>query len=158
MTQLSLFGDLQPEQLDIVKSYFETCHFPKDHLIFGQGEEARHLYVVVQGEVVVVYKPYDAPAITVARLRPGGVFGWSAALGRLRYTSGAVCASDSTVFRISSKDLHRLCDHHPTTGKILLDHLAKAIAERVGSSHDQVLAILTQGVDGDKLPKGENTR
>lgn len=145
---LSLFQDLTPSQVAQLQPLMEVCDYSKDAIVFEQGDPAQYLYIVYRGEILVRYKAYDGPIITVARVCPGGVFGWSAALGRPAYTSGAICVQDSQVFRISGKALQRLCDQSPETGGKVLDRLAAAIAERLDSTHNQILGILTQGIDG----------
>ena len=150
LAQLTLFHDLSTEQLDLIQSFMEICKFPKDQIIFEQGEQANHLYIVINGEVVVRYKPYDGPDIIVAHITQGGVFGWSAALGRSAYTSAAITTMPSEFFRFRAKDLHILCETNPETGKIVLDRLAAVIAERLRSTHKQVLAILTQAIQFDQ--------
>lgn len=149
LAQLTLFHDFSPEQLEQIQSFVEICRYSKDQVIFEQGEQAQHLYIIISGEVVVRFKPYDGPDITVSHITPGGVFGWSAALGRSAYTSGAITTAETEIFRFRAKDLHKLCENNPETGRIILDRLAAVIAERLRSTHNQILAMLTQAVNSD---------
>lgn len=148
-TQLSIFSGLDGDQISQLSPYMVECKFQKDDVIFQQGKPADHIYILISGEVVINYKPYDGPPLTVARIEPGGVFGWSSALGRDIYTSGAVAAQDCTACRIRGNNLQVLCEQHPDTGMILLDRLASVIAERLHNTHTQVLGILSQGIDVD---------
>ncbi len=120
---------------------------PNGAVIFEQGDLADCLYILLEGEVEVRYKPYDGPPLSVAHIIPGGVFGWSAALGRREYTSGAQAESECQVVRVRSASLHRLCECYPETGGVLLDRLAGVIAERLRNTHASILAMLSQGVD-----------
>jgi CRP/FNR family cyclic AMP-dependent transcriptional regulator len=145
--QLSLFEGLDQDQIELLSPYFEDMWFSAGTVIFEQGELANCLYILLEGEVEVRYKPYDGPPLSVARITPGGVFGWSAALGRNEYTSGAQAGRDSQVVRVRNENLHKLCDTHPETGGVLLDHLAGVIAERLRNTHTSILAMLNQGLD-----------
>ncbi len=147
--QLSIFAGLNGDQIVQLLPYMVECHFSKDEVIFEQGQPADHLYILFSGEVVIQYKPYDGPPLTVARIETGGVFGWSAALGRDEYTSGAMAVEDSVAYRIRGENLQVLCEKYPETGMILLDRLAGVIAERLQNTHTQVLGILSQGMDMD---------
>lgn len=149
LAQIAIFENLSREQLILLQPYIDTCSFPKDQVIFEQGDPAHFLYIVLKGEVLVRYKAYDGPVIPVARVGPGGVFGWSAALGRPTYTSGAACSADTDTLRFTGKALHHLCDEHPDTGIVVLERLAGVIADRLSSTHAQILSILTRGVEGD---------
>jgi CRP/FNR family transcriptional regulator, cyclic AMP receptor protein len=146
---LSIFSGLNDEQISQLSPYMVECHFQQDQMIFEQGQRADHLYILLSGEVIVTYKPYDGPPLTVARIEPGGVFGWSAALGRDIYTSGAVAVQEGLAYRIRGDNLPVLCEEHHETGMILLDRLAGVIAERLRGTHTQVLGILSQGIDVD---------
>ena len=145
--QISIFADLDGNQISQLSPFMIECQFAKDTVIFEQGQPADHLYVLLSGEVRIHYKPYDGPVLTVARIEPGGVFGWSAALGRDIYTSEAVAMQDSVAYRVRSANLQVICTDYPETGKILLDRLASGIAERLQGTHNQILGILSERMD-----------
>lgn len=147
LATLSLFQGLTPQQLQLLEGLLEYCNFTSGQVIFQQGQQAERLFILLAGQVEVQYKPYDGDSLTVAVIEPGGVFGWSAALGRHSYTSAAIAITASDACTIRGSQLHHLCDQHPETGAVLLDRLAGVIAERLRNTHEQVLAILSQGVD-----------
>ena len=142
---LPVFHGFTSEQLDELSAVMQVCEFAGKRVVFEQGQAAEHLYILVSGEVHIQYKPYDGPPLLVARIMPGGVFGWSAALGRRVYTSGATVIEPSTALRMSSYQLSHLCECSPQTGIEFLERLAGLISERLRSSHTQIMDILTQG-------------
>ncbi len=123
-----LFQGLDEEELDLLSGYFQQEHYATGDGIFAQGDRAKNLYVVLSGVVEIRYKPYDGEVLTVAVVREGGVFGWSAALGRREYTSCAVCTESCHVLSIEGSLLRKLCEEHPKTGVIILERLAEVIA------------------------------
>jgi CRP-like cAMP-binding protein len=147
LSQFPLFQDLDAEVLRLVDRLVTPCEFQGGQVIFAQGSQANFLYIVVQSEVVVRFKPYDGPEMTVARLALGDVFGWSAALGRKSYTSSAISLTDSCAYRISGSELHRVCQQHPTSGNVIMERLAGVIAERIRRGHTGICTILTQARD-----------
>jgi CRP/FNR family cyclic AMP-dependent transcriptional regulator len=153
--RLPIFQGMTAAQHNLLRPLFIPCDFYDQMVIFEQGETSEFLYVVVDGEVVVSFKPDDGPAIIVARILPGGVVGWSAALGSRSYTSAAYCVGYTQLLRIRGVELRKLCDQYPDTGVILLDRLAAVIAERLTNTHDQVLALLELGLrSGVNSPRG----
>jgi len=144
---LNLFHDLTADQLRILDSLFLHCRFPSGTTIFDQGQPATNLYILVEGEVVISFKPYDGPPLTVARIQSGGVFGWSAALGRSVYTSSALAFSECGMLCIPGAALHAFCERYPDTGALLLERLAGVIAARLNNTHTEILSILTRGMD-----------
>jgi CRP-like cAMP-binding protein len=144
--QVQIFHDLTAPQRARLASVFTLCEYQAGQTIFEQDERARNLYLVIQGEVEVVFKPDDGPEMMVARIKPQGVVGWSAAIGSPCYTSAVRCSIDSSLLRVDRHDLRILCDMDPGLGRILLERLAIIIAERLRNTHAQVLALLEQGM------------
>jgi CRP/FNR family transcriptional regulator, cyclic AMP receptor protein len=149
LAQLSIFQGLNGEQLKLMDSLLDLRAYSRDQVIFEQGQVADHLYILLTGEVVVRYKPYDGPPLTVAHITSGGVFGWSAAMMREIYTSAAICVTDCEVYRLSGQQLRSLCECNPDAGAIVLERLAGVITERLTDTHNQILSILSQGMDLD---------
>ncbi|NJD59804.1 MAG: hypothetical protein C3F13_06365 [Anaerolineales bacterium] len=153
-TSLFLFRDLSQEHLQLLLPLFMAYEFTGDTILFEQGDPAENLFAVVSGEVLVKFKPDDGPIIEVARVQPGSIVGWSAALGSRRYTSTGVCTTSTQLLRVRGDDLRRLCVQHPETGAIFLDRLSTVIAERLHSTHDLVLSLLQLGLQATPEPSG----
>jgi CRP-like cAMP-binding protein len=147
---LSFFHGFTPEQIAEIYPILDSIPYDKNAVIFQQGQCADYLFILEKGEVVIQYKPYDGPPLVVAHIQSGGVFGWSAALGRDAYTSGALAISESRAIRIRKETLQQFCAQHQETGKILLERLASVIAERLKNTHVEVLNILTNSMDNNK--------
>jgi CRP-like cAMP-binding protein len=155
MEELAFFEGLSTAEIRLLMPYFNSQFHPASTIIFEQGDIAEFLYLVVKGEVLIRYKPDDGPMMTVTRVQSGGVFGWSAALGNVAYTSGALCIVDCEVLQVRGKDLRAICDEHPGIGKVILDRLANVISERWQSRRAQVTSILARGVRQQvSSPKG----
>lgn len=141
-----LLEGLSQAQRALLEPLFIPCEFAAETTLFEQGDPAENIFAVISGEVMVIYKPDDGPAITVAHVQPGSVVGWSAAIGSRHYTSGAVCTTFTQLLRVRGDDLRKLCSHHPETGGVILDRLATVIAERLHSTHDLVMSLLRLGM------------
>jgi CRP-like cAMP-binding protein len=146
LSRVNLFRGLDPHRRDLVTRLGTRQAFEAGDVVFSQGQPATHLYLLLRGQVMIRFKPDDGDPITVTVLEAGGVFGWSAALGRGRYTSGAICQEQSEALVISGAALRRLCEVDPETGVLILERLAEVIAERLQATHAQVLALLHQGM------------
>jgi CRP/FNR family cyclic AMP-dependent transcriptional regulator len=144
--QLPVFKGLTSVQREQLRPLFVPCDCYSGTRLFEQGDPAEYLFLVVGGEVVIRYKPDDGPEITVSRVRPGGIVGWSAALGSRVYTSGAECTTYTQMLRVSGEDLRELCRVYPDTGVLILERLATVIAERLRNTHEHVIDLLKQGL------------
>ena len=144
--QIPLFQDLSDDQRELLRPLILPVDCYSGTVLFEQGDPAEYLYLVVVGEVAIYYKPEDGPEILVARVRPGGIVGWSAALGSRSYTSGAICEEYTQMVRLRGEDLRNLCSQCPETGILILERLATVIAERLRNTHEYVMALLLQGL------------
>ena len=150
LEKVNLFKDLDVEHLKLISTKFQRETFPSDTIIFGQGDPADSLYVLLSGNISIRFKPDDGEIINVSDIQDGDVFGWSAALGREVYTSCAITTSASDLVCIKGKDLRELCSSQPEIGVIILERLAGVIAERLKNTHAQVVELLWQGVNSDE--------
>ncbi len=121
--------------------------FQEGEILFEQGDPANTVFVVLEGQIDILYKPYDGPQLIVAHIQPDGVLGWSAALGHPYYTSSAICKSDGIALEINGNRMRCLCLQHPDTGVILLERLAEVIAERLRTTQEQVVRILSSEME-----------
>lgn len=157
LTALPLFEGLAEKDLQLFGDLLESQHARRGSVIFEQGERAKKLYILVSGGVEVRFKPEDGEILTVATLERGGVFGWSAALGRSKFTSCAVCVQDSRLLSIEGDQLRSLCESHPETGVVILERLAGVIAERLRNTHQYVVEMLQQGMRVGLADQGQTT-
>lgn len=147
LSGISLFEGLSPRQIEVLRPLFDDYSCPPDTVIFRQGDRADFLYLITEGHAQIQYKPYDGPPISLARLKPGDAFGWSAMVGNPVYSSGILSSSALKAIRIRGVDLARLCREHPTTGTVILNRLARGVSGRWKDARVQVQAILKDGLD-----------
>jgi CRP-like cAMP-binding protein len=145
-THLAFFSGLNTADIQLLVPFFAPQTWVAGTVVFKQGDCAEFLYLVVSGELTIRYKPDDGPVMNLTRIQPGGIFGWSAAMGNPSYTSGAVCTLDSEVLRIRGADLRMICGKNPELGKVILDRLSAIIAERQRGQLSRVNTILTNGI------------
>ena len=134
--------DLTREQYELILPLFESFTAPGGTVIFNQGDEAAHLYLILQGMVAILYKPYDGPKITLTHLHEGDIFGWSSVLGSCTYTSDAQSTTNIETLRIRGADLRRFYFEHPSAGRSVLDKLAESVSPRWMNAKDQIQNML----------------
>lgn len=149
---LPLFQGLSPSDLNLLTKRFDLVTFPANHIVFEQGDRAERLYVLISGRVAIRFKPDDGEVLNVTEIEENGVFGWSAALGRRVYTSCALCLEECEALYVRGDELRKLCETHPKTGVIILERLAEVIAERLRSTHAQVVELLRLGIQPKAAP------
>ena len=153
-----LFKDVDDSILHLLAPLFESFSCLADSVIFEQGETAHYLYLILSGSVEMLYKPYDGPEITITYLAQGSIIGWSAVIGNATYTSRAVCKTDIQAIRMTSRDLHKLCEQEPEAGRIILNLLADSVSLRWTEAREQIQTLLNSSISAKREESGRNRK
>ena len=145
-SNLTIFKRFTCYQLSAIEPLFEEVYENRGTLLFEQGCPASHLYIIVEGEILIQFKPEDGPPLAVTTIKPDGVVGWSAALGSESYTSSATCIMDCRLLRVHSADLQDFYRSNPDIGSMLLKCLAEVVSRRKRNAHTQVVGLLEKGM------------
>jgi CRP-like cAMP-binding protein len=129
-----LFGSLNDEQIKAIAMISNEKSFSPTGIVFQENTNANKLYIVVEGDVDLMYSGGGEGAIAnapVGSIASGEVFGVSSLLGPFRYIDTAQCAKATTVIEIDANALRALCevDHH--MGYALMHLLLQAALERL---------------------------
>ena len=147
MKRLEIFNGLDDHYMNLLKPLFEPFSCRAGETIIRQGTPADYLYLILEGKAEISYKPYDGALITVSHVEKDGLFGWSSVVGSDKYTSSVIAIENLETFRVRGSELRKLCKEHPDEGKVILERLASAVSSRWKNAHEQVKAILLQGME-----------
>ena len=86
---MAIFERLRPEELDELVSLSEERFVTEDELVFGVGDRAEALFVILDGRVVVFRDQVGHPVRLLARLAGGDWFGEMALFGEERRRNSA---------------------------------------------------------------------
>ncbi len=134
----------------------EEAYQPEE-VIFRAGDEAKHLYVLKEGQVDLVMEvpPRSKQAVTkvvVDRITTGGFFGWSALVEPHFYAMSAICKEPSWVVIISGVELIALFDKDYHVGYKVFQSLSHIIGTRLRDTEQ----VLITGKRWPFLEKREN--
>jgi len=142
LSHFPLFKDLTHEQINKLAPIFWRVTLAVGETIFSQGDEARSLYVLESGEVVLRFFPEDGGSLDIEKIAKDGVFGWSAALGRPHYTSSAICLSAVKAIATNGMDFRRVMRSDKELSAVLIERMAQVVAHRLQSFRTQIHALL----------------
>jgi len=152
LVRFPLFKDLSSADLKIIAPFFHARTFSRGTVVIEQGEKATCVYLLTQGEVDLLYKPYDGDVIKLTHLQAGNVFGWSAMLGNPVYSLSVVCTEECEVLLVCGNDLRSLKENHPQTNALVMDRFSRAVAARSVNANQQVKAMLDKGISENFAP------
>jgi len=116
-----------------LKPHMKVRKFAADRVLFRKGDEAQHLYMLVEGELELVESGM--------RMEPGRIFGEIALFSPsgLR-TQTACCRSACTVLQIHESTVMQLYYQHPSFGF----HLISLLAARLSADVERAAGALAK--------------
>ena len=169
--ELPFFSGISKEKLEQIIPRWDLLEFQTNEIIFHQGDIAKNLYGVLDGEVVlsvvVTDKIYKADVefeeaihnrleiiekpIVVDTVGSREVFGWSSLVSPGRWTATARCSRVSKILSISAADLNDMFDKDPELGYILMCRLNQIISSRLQKRTDKLVETWVEAFDIDRV-------
>jgi CRP-like cAMP-binding protein len=143
-----LFEELDENTLRVLAERAFERRFQKDEVLFVAGEEARGLYVIVEGAVRAFRVSLDGREQVIHVERAGATIAEVPVFDDGTYPSTAAAEEDTTVLFIDKRDVQHLCLEHP---KITLAAL-KVLAGRLRRCAELVEALSLREV-GQRLAR-----
>jgi CRP-like cAMP-binding protein len=143
-----LFEELDENTLRVLAERAFERQFQKDELLFVAGEEARGLYVIVEGAVRAFRVSLDGREQVIHVERAGATIAEVPVFDDGTSPSTAAAEETTTVLFIDKRDVQRLCLEHP---KITLAAL-KVLAGRLRRCAELVEALSLREV-GQRLAR-----
>jgi len=165
LRKVSLFSDLDDELLDLLMEVIEVRTFPKNKIIFFEGDTGSALYFIKSGKVKISKLSETGREIIVHFLGPGDIFAEVTLFQKnATYPATAEVIEDAVIGMIRNKNLESLVLENPQMAMELIRALTNkimTIQERIRhlGANDavertvQVLLALANG-HGNKTPKG----
>ncbi len=170
ITQLvafSIFDGIPTDTMHRIGQLAQRHDYEQDEVIFREGQEASHLYGVLNGEVELsilfrdrvmqadiqyeeyVHKRVDIieKEIVIEVLGPGEIFSWSAFSAPHRLTSTAVCSRPTQVFAIEASGLKALLAQAPEVGYLFMQRVSEIISRRLRNRTDKLLESWYEAFD-----------
>ena len=107
----------------------EKSTYEAGDVIFKEGDEARHFYILIKGHVKLTIGRDGYTAYIINRA--GECFGWSSLIDRTHYSASAVCGAPTLLMRLEKTDVRRVIKNDPHTGLIFMERLAGMIGDRL---------------------------
>ncbi|MCX7948843.1 MAG: cyclic nucleotide-binding domain-containing protein [Treponemataceae bacterium] len=126
----------RPAYLDKKSGDF-TRLYPKDTMIFAEGQPGDELYIIQKGAVKIV-KIVDNNEVLLAVLRQGDIFGEMALLESKPRSASAIAYDDCTVLVVNRENFERMVGTQPQ----IISKLTQLLAERIWFIYKQLANTL----------------
>ncbi len=144
LSQIELIKDLPERLMREILGYCVEINKKKDEVIFNAQDEARTLFILLEGSVAIRVGLTSRPEnVTISFVnKPYSAFGWSGVVSPFHYTATAVCDEDSRLLAIDGHRLMQLLEDNPAEGFVVMRRMTEIISNRLRNSHLALLKTL----------------
>ena len=127
MRDVILFRDLPPAELDLLSRQVTHRRYPKNALIFSQGDPGDGLYIVAEGHVSINRQNPFGDELIFGLYEPGEYFGELALFDGEPRSAAAVAVDDCTLLFLSRTAFRQFVQRHPSAVFLCLAVVAKQL-------------------------------
>ncbi len=143
LKKVKVFNELNDDQLsDVMHCCQEKEYYYGDRL-FGEGDDAIHLWVVMEGQVDLRFDLPGRPTSeenTISSISAYNTFGWSSLVPPYKYSLSAFCATKSCkVIKMAKEYLSNLFKEDAHIGYRIISNLATVVGERFDQLQNSTL-------------------
>jgi CRP-like cAMP-binding protein len=124
LRRTALFGELDEATLARLAERAVERRYERDEILFIAGDEARGLYVIVEGSVRAFRESLDGREQVIHVERAGATIAEVPAFDDGAFPSTVAAEEQTTVLFIDKRDVRRLCMEHPEIALAALKVLA----------------------------------
>ena len=143
LKKAELFGALDESQLNALLSQSNVETLPEGRTIFRQGEEAIHLYILIEGAVDLKVKTQEQIDFMTSKIeKEGAVFGTASLMAPFRYNVTAICLKPSKVLVLDAGHIKKRMEEDPKMGMEMMKKLASIYFNRLNEMRSGVSNLL----------------
>jgi CRP/FNR family cyclic AMP-dependent transcriptional regulator len=155
LRDIALFGALSDEVLDHLCGGLKAARVGAGEMIFREGEPARELYVVLEGEFEVLKKSRRGRDMRVAILGPNDCFGEMSMIDMQNRSATVRALAPGRLLKMSTEDMDRLYRHDLKSYTLIVLNIARDLSRRLRVT-DSILADFTASVLDEYVVSSRN--
>ncbi len=145
LREIALFGALSDEILHYLCGTLKVCHIGVGETVFREGDSAKHVYIVLEGEMEVLRKSKQGRDQRIAILGPGDVFGEMSVIDIQRRSATIRALAPSRLLSMSTEDMDALYRHDLKSYTLVILNIARDLSRRLRMT-DGILADFTANI------------
>jgi diguanylate cyclase (GGDEF)-like protein len=120
LTKLSLFSQLNEEELLIITKALKTVYVRKGEDIFKEGDTGKELFVLSSGAMSAYGTQSDGTQRKLFDITLGEFFGEMSIIAHEPRSATITAAEDSVLIKLAEADFYRIISDYPVTGYKIL--------------------------------------
>ena len=136
LARISLFENLQAEELEQLSALLRSRRYSKGEVIFHQGDIGTALYIVRKGQVAIRLSSDDGKEAILTLLDRGDFFGELALLDEEPRSTDAIAREEVDLLSLQREDFRRFLEERPQLAMKLLSALTRLVRRVTQLIHD----------------------
>ncbi len=141
---VSLFAAMKDEQIEAISRIASIRTFPKNYVIFQEGEGGDALFIIVKGKVKVLLYGEDGREYILDMIGEGGFFGELSLIDELPRSANVMTVEESELLIIKRSDLMRLLMDNPA----MTVNILKILSKRLRAADERIKGLAFLSVEG----------
>jgi CRP-like cAMP-binding protein len=137
-----VFSGLPDEELMIIAKMAHEETYEPGVQIFNENDAAKHLYIVVEGRVVIMIDIARGRQAVIDTVTRGGSFGWSALVPPYIFTGTAQAVDRVRLIAVPGDELKGLCKVNCAMCYTIMERLATIVSRRLMETRLQLIALM----------------
>jgi CRP/FNR family cyclic AMP-dependent transcriptional regulator len=135
----------EPEHRDLLVPGARRVRFAAGGVIGREGDETRHFYLVLRGEVGIEALIPGRGQVQFQTVGPGDALGWSWLFPPFQWHFTARAVQEVEALEWDTAGLRQLAEQHPRFGYELSRRLTQLLLRRLQATHTQLVGFYGQG-------------
>jgi CRP-like cAMP-binding protein len=135
------FKGLDPRYLQLAVGCASNARFEAGELVFREGEEANHFFLIRQGKVALEVFAPSRGSLTIQTLEDGEILGWSWLIPPYHWRFDARAVEMTRTIVLDGRCLRAKCEEDHDLGYELLKRFAAILGQRLDATRFQLLDI-----------------
>jgi CRP/FNR family cyclic AMP-dependent transcriptional regulator len=141
---VDLFSTLKDAEIGVISRITMVKSYPKDYVVFQEGEEGDALYIVIKGRVKVLLYDEDGREYILAVIGKDGVFGELSLIDELSRSANVVTMEESEFLVIRRADFIKLLTENPS----ITIGILKTLSRRLRAADERIKGFAFLSVEG----------
>ncbi|MFZ2097775.1 MAG: cyclic nucleotide-binding domain-containing protein [Anaerolineales bacterium] len=131
LRNFSCFQDLSESQLDAIAELTNSICFSEGHVLFEEGKPAENIYLLIKGEVEVLYKIGDEGPVRVDIVSDEEVVGCAALVPPYVCTATVRSMTEIEVLELDAVALQKLMQEDCALGFSIQQQIMRMLLDRI---------------------------
>ena len=141
LRRVPFFQELAQPELELIVALGQVVAYPKDMVLFKEGDKGEAIYVVIEGAIRIVKSIPASWDGTMAFIEQGGCFGEMALVDEFPRSATAIAHEDSVVLFLERDAVLDLFREQPLVGQKILWALCRSLSLRLREASDRIVAL-----------------